>query len=109
MPLCAITFAEVLNSSDVPGGVVNILTGKIEELLPVLAAHMDVNALISESLGSMEIETAKAAVDNLKLKFTYNADLLSEKSQGIYYISDCLELKTTWHPIENIGGTTSSY
>ena len=109
LPLCAITFAEVLNSSDVPGGVVNILTGKIEELLPVLAAHMDVNALISESLGSMEIETAKAAVDNLKRKFTYNADWLSEKSQGIYYISDCLELKTTWHPIENIGGTTSSY
>ena len=109
LPLCAITFAEVLNSSDVPGGVVNILTGKTEELLPVLAAHMDVNALISESLGSMEIETAKAAVDNLKRKFTYNADWSSEKSQGLYYISDCLELKTTWHPIENIGGSTSSY
>ena len=109
LPLCAITFAEVLNSSDVPGGVVNILTGKTEELLRVLAAHMDVNALISESLGSMEIETAKAAVDNLKRKFTYNADWSSEKSQGLYYISDCLELKTTWHPIENIGGTTSSY
>ncbi len=109
LPLCAITFAEVLNSSDVPGGVVNILTGNTEELLPVLAAHMDVNALISESLGSLEIETAKAAVDNLKRKFTYNADWSSEKSQGLYYISDCLELKTTWHPIENIGGTTSSY
>ena len=109
LPLCAITFAEVLNSSDVPGGVVNILTGKTEELLPVLAAHMDVNALISETLGSMEIETAKAAVDNLKRKFTYNADWSSEKSQGLYYIADCLELKTTWHPIENIGGTTSSY
>ena len=109
LPLCAITFAEVLNSSDVPGGVVNILTGNTEELLPVLASHMDVNALISESLGSMEIETAKAAVDNLKRKFTYNADWSSEKSQGLYYIADCLELKTTWHPIENIGGTTSSY
>ena len=109
LPLCAITFAEVLNSSDVPGGVVNILTGKTEELLPVLASHMDVNALISESLGSLEIETAKAAVDNLKRKFTYNADWSSEKSQGLYYISDCLELKTTWHPIENIGGSTSSY
>ncbi len=109
LPLCAITFAEVLNSSDVPGGVVNILTGNTEELLSVLASHMDVNALISESLGSMEIETAKAAVDNLKRKFTYNADWSSEKSQGLYYISDCLELKTTWHPIENIGGTTSSY
>ena len=109
LPLCAITFAEVLNSSDVPGGVVNILTGNTEELLPVLASHMDVNALISESLGSLEIETAKAAVDNLKRKFTYNADWSSEKSQGLYYISDCLELKTTWHPIENIGGSTSSY
>ena len=109
LPLCAITFAEVLNSSDVPGGVVNILTGNTEELLPVLASHMDVNALISESLGILEIETAKAAVDNLKRKFTYNADWSSEKSPGLYYISDCLELKTTWHPIENIGGTTSSY
>jgi acyl-CoA reductase-like NAD-dependent aldehyde dehydrogenase len=109
LPLCAITFAEVLNSSDVPGGVVNILTGNTEELLPVLASHMDVNALISESLGILEIETAKAAVDNLKRKFTYDADWSSEKSQGLYYIADCLELKTTWHPIENIGGTTSSY
>lgn len=52
LPLCAITFAEVLNSSDVSGGVVNILTGKIEELAPVLAAHMDVNGLISGPLGS---------------------------------------------------------
>lgn len=43
-PLCAVTFAEVLNSSDLPGGVVNILTGKVSELLPFFADHMDVNA-----------------------------------------------------------------
>ena len=109
LPLCAITFAEVLNSSDVPGGVVNILTGKLDELAPGLAAHMDVNAIISESLGSMEIGIAQAAVENLKRKFTYEANWMSEESQSIYYISDCLELKTTWHPIENIGGSSSSY
>jgi len=109
LPLCAITFAEVLNSSDVPGGVVNILTGTLDELAPGLAAHMDVNAFISEPLGSMEIGIAQAAVENLKRKFTYEANWMNEKSQGIYYISDCLELKTTWHPIENIGGSTSSY
>lgn len=109
LPLCAITFAEVLNSSDVSGGVVNILTGKIEELAPVLAAHMDVNGLISGPLGNMDVEIAQAAVENLKRTFTYDLDWSDEKAQGIHYVSDCLELKTTWHPIENIGGSTSAY
>src|SRR5436190_659241 len=45
-PLCSITFAEVINSSDVPGGVVNIVTGKVSELAPQFAAHMDVNAVV---------------------------------------------------------------
>ena len=60
-PLTAITFAEVLNSSDVPGGVVNLLTGFREELLPVMASHMDVNALLLCSDQASEAEAAREA------------------------------------------------
>ncbi len=66
-PLCAITLAEVLNSSDVPAGVVNILTGLREELLPHLASHMDVNALLLCSDEASEAKLAQEeAVENVK-------------------------------------------
>lgn len=105
LPLCAVTFAEVIHSSDVPGGVVNILTGKVTELAPALAAHMDVNALVSEHLGELHKTIALTCVENLKRHITYNdiSDL------GMHYITDLQEVKTTWHPIEQIGGATSSY
>jgi len=110
LPLCAITFAEVLNSSDLPGGVVNILTGSPEEMAPTLAAHMDVNALLISHL-SVDFKTKLSilAVDNLKRKFEYSADWNDEKAQALHFISDLQEIKTTWHPIENVGGATSSY
>ena len=53
MPLSAISFCEVLATSDVPGGVVNVLTGSIDELLPTLASHMDVNALSLATVSNM--------------------------------------------------------
>lgn len=110
LPLCAITFAEVLNSSDVPAGVVNILTGSIEEMAPGLAAHMDVNALTACNLSpELEKKLSLAAVDNLKRVFFYQVNMHSQTAQGLNYISDLQEIKTTWHPIENIGGATSSY
>ena len=110
LPLCAITFAEVLNSSDVPGGVVNILTGSIHEMAPTLASHMDVNALIVSQLEeTLKISLSIAAVDNLKRKFEFTADWNQTGAQGLHFISDLQEIKTTWHPIENIGGATSSY
>lgn len=110
LPLSAITFAEVLNSSDVPGGVVNILTGSIEEMAPTLASHMDVNALIMSNLGaSLKKNLSIAAVDNLKRTYEFAVDWNKAESQGLNYISDLQEIKTTWHPIENIGGATSSY
>ena len=110
IPLCAITFAEVLNSSDVPGGVVNVLTGSIEEMAPTLASHMDVNALIVSHLeDSLKKNLSIAAVDNLKRTYEFAADWNKTDSQGLHYISDLQEIKTTWHPIENIGGATSSY
>ena len=105
LPLCAVTFAEVIHSSDVPGGVVNILTGKVAELAPALAAHMDVNALVTESLGELNKPLALACVENLKRHITYS----NSTDQGLQRITDLQEVKTTWHPIESIGGTTSSY
>ena len=105
LPLCAITFAEVVHSSDVPGGVVNILTGKTSELAPALAAHMDVNALIAEPLGELQKPIALSCVENLKRHYTYQKPI----DQGLQFITDLQEVKTTWHPIEQIGGATSSY
>lgn len=105
LPLCAVTFAEVIHSSDVPGGVVNILTGKVTELAPAMAAHMDVNALVTESLGELNKPLALACVENLKRHITYS----NSTDQGLQRITDLQEVKTTWHPIESIGGATSSY
>jgi acyl-CoA reductase-like NAD-dependent aldehyde dehydrogenase len=104
-PLCAVTFAEVLHSSDVPGGVVNILTGKIAELAPALAAHMDINALVSSGLGELQRSLTLSCVENLKRNFSYS----NSDQQGLNFITDLQEVKTTWHPIESIGGATSSY
>lgn len=110
LPLCAVTFAEVLNSSDVPGGVVNILTGTLSELVKPLATHMDVNA-ISYAGNSEEEKRALAlqAVDNLKRVRFYDQDWNHSDAQGLHFITDLTEVKTTWHPIEHIGGATSSY
>ena len=107
LPLCAVTFAEVLHSSDVPGGVVNILTGSPKETSPTLASHMDVNALIGDE--NVLIPLKISAIDNLKRIFSWDSDWTEMKSQGLNYVTDLQEVKTTWHPIENIGGATSSY
>jgi len=110
LPLSAITFAEVLNDSDVPGGVVNILTGKVDEMGPTLASHMDVNALIVSNLqGEIRQKMSLEAVENLKRKFDFTQDWMHPTAQGLHFILDTQEIKTTWHPIENIGGATSSY
>jgi acyl-CoA reductase-like NAD-dependent aldehyde dehydrogenase len=109
-PLCAITFAEVLATSDLPAGVVNILTGSAIEMLPTLAEHMDVNALfLSNASNDMVKSTQLSALDNLKRVVIRNESWLQENAQGISFISSFQEIKTTWHPIEQIGGATSSY
>src|SRR3989338_8242157 len=110
LPLCAITFAEVLNSSDVPGGVVNILTGKLSEMLPTLVQHMDVNALAyaGEDV-KIRMELEAESIGNMKRIRSYARDWSKADAQDLYLIADFQELKTTWHPIENIGGVTSSY
>lgn len=110
LPLCAVTFSEVLNSSDVPGGVINILTGNQEEMIKPLVTHMDVNAVVYGG-GDHKVLTnlQEASVVNLKRIRQFDKDWMKEDSQSLRMISDCLESKTTWHPIENIGGATSSY
>ena len=110
-PLCAVTFAEVLNSSDLPGGVVNILTGKVSELAPFFADHMDVNATIyCENDTTIQQLISSKATDNLKRVFIYDSvDWYSAEGQSPYFILDTQEIKTTWHPIENISGAGGGY
>jgi acyl-CoA reductase-like NAD-dependent aldehyde dehydrogenase len=104
-PLCAITFAEVLATSDLPPGVINILTGKEEELVEHFASHMDVNALIyGGQHNSLATKAAALSSGNVKRFFHWSDNWSRNASQGPYYILDLQEIKTTWHPIEKIGG-----
>jgi acyl-CoA reductase-like NAD-dependent aldehyde dehydrogenase len=105
-PLAAISFAEALATSDLPGGVVNILTGKTSELLPWMAGHLDVNAILMSSLdNSAWKETQLAATANLKRIVS----LPENDALSPYRILDLQEIKTTWHPIENIASAGSAY
>lgn len=110
-PLCSITFAEVLNSSDLPGGVVNILTGTPSELISHFATHMDVNAVVycENDVASLKEIQEKSALNVKRVVAYKNVNWLSEQGQSPYYIMDCQEIKTTWHPIENIGGAKAGY
>jgi len=109
LPLCSITFSEVLHASDVPGGAVNIITGHISELIKPLSTHMDVNALAFSGLNELKKEIDLFSVENLKRVRSYDLNWKNTDTQGLHYITDFQEVKTTWHPIENIGGATSTY
>ena len=93
-PLAAIELAEVLATSDLPGGVVNLLTGHRAEIAPWLASHMDVNALDLTGADGLRADLERAAADNVK-----RVVLGSPDSQSLYEVSAFLELKTVWHPI----------
>jgi acyl-CoA reductase-like NAD-dependent aldehyde dehydrogenase len=92
-PLAAVTLAEVLATSDVPGGVVNVLTGRKRELAPVLAGHMDVNALDLAGAEGDVAELERLAAENVK-RIARNGD-----GQSPWHAAAFLELKTVWHPI----------
>ena len=100
-PLCSITFAEVLHTSDVPGGVVNILTGYRSELLDHFSSHMDVNAIVYCGNESEEIKLVQEnAALNVKRPIVYtDENWLSKNVQDPYRILNTLETKTTWHPV----------
>jgi acyl-CoA reductase-like NAD-dependent aldehyde dehydrogenase len=110
-PLCSVTFAEVLGTSDVPGGVVNILTGKVSELATYFADHMDVNSVVfcDDDAAMQKLIQEKASM-NLKRVVLYDKiNWLTDNGQSPYFIMDTQEIKTTWHPIENIGGAKAGY
>ncbi len=99
-PLTAITLAEVMATSDVPGGVVNLLTGPQHEIAPWLASHMDVDAI--DLTGVEDAELARnleiAAADNLKrVRRPRAEDLLA--TPALDRMTDFLETKTVWHPM----------
>jgi acyl-CoA reductase-like NAD-dependent aldehyde dehydrogenase len=93
-PLAAIELAEVLATSDVPGGVVNILTGFRAEVAPVLASHMDVNAIDLAGADGLAPELERLAAENVKRVVHGEAD-----RQSPWEVTAFLELKTVWHPI----------
>ncbi|HXH19224.1 MAG TPA: aldehyde dehydrogenase family protein [Chitinophagales bacterium] len=100
-PLCAITLAEVLHASDVPGGVVNILTGFRRELLGHFSSHMDVNAIIYCGDDEKEIKTVQenAALNVKRVIIRKGIDWMDESAENPYFILDTQEIKTTWHPV----------
>lgn len=109
-PLCSVSFAEVLNSSDVPGGVVNILTGTSKELHSHFSSHMDVNAIVYCRENNDEIKKIQQNASlNVKRAFIYHKKWNTNEAENPYMILDLQEIKTTWHPIENIGAAKTSY
>jgi acyl-CoA reductase-like NAD-dependent aldehyde dehydrogenase len=99
-PLPAVTLTEVLATSDVPGGVINVLTGLKKELTPWLASHMDVNAIdvggVPEHLRP-ELEAA-AATNVKRVVRNASADYMSAFAQSPYLVTSFMEMKTVWHP-----------
>jgi acyl-CoA reductase-like NAD-dependent aldehyde dehydrogenase len=100
-PLPAVSLGEVLATSDVPGGVVNILTGFTEELVPWLAGHMDVNAIdVTGVPEALRRHVEELSAENVKrVHRAPDADPFSEEAQGPYEITALVEFKTVWHPM----------
>ena len=100
-PLSAVSFGEVLHSSDLPGGVVNILTGFPEDLLSHFATHMDINALVFCGIQPKEIANIQrdASLNLKRVMLRGEIDWKSDQGQSPYLIQETQETKTTWHPI----------
>ena len=102
-PLPALTFSEIIATSDLPAGVVNMLAGDRAELAPHIASHMDVNAIVDASGDEkIGIELQRGASFNVK-RYTRRElapnDWRSEAAENPYWILDSVEMKTAWHPI----------
>jgi acyl-CoA reductase-like NAD-dependent aldehyde dehydrogenase len=107
-PLPAVTLTEVLATSDVPGGVVNVLTGRKAELIPVMAAHADIDALDTWGVpDELRLDTERSAAEDIKrllrrpttvneARFDWLDDAAAERPE---WIAAFLEMKTVWHPI----------
>ena len=100
-PLPAVSLSEVLATSDVPGGVINVLTGRTEEIAPWLASHMDVNAIdLSGATSPLADDLAATAAENLK-RVVKPGDEDWTLAPGLNRMLTYLETKTVWHPASN--------
>jgi len=102
-PLPALTFGEILATSDLPGGVINILAGKRQELIGHLAGHKDINAIVNacgveETHGALQAGTAINMKRYAWRKLSAE-DWFTEAAEDPYWIADTVECKTAWHPI----------
>ncbi|GAA3898186.1 aldehyde dehydrogenase family protein [Streptomyces gulbargensis] len=108
-PLPALSLGEVLATSDLPGGVVNVLSGKAAEMGPHLAAHQDVNAIdLTGADAALARELEIAAADNLKRVLRPRAEDFAA-TPGTDRMTAFLETKTVWHPTGSLGASGSSY
>ena len=102
-PLPAITFSEILATSDLPGGVVNILTGKRLELAPHMASHLDVNAIVDgtgdRATGAILQSGTAVNLKRYSKHALAPADWFKPAAEDPYWILDTVEFKTAWHPI----------
>ena len=100
-PLPAVTLSEVLATSDVPPGVINVLTGYKKELVPWLASHMDVNAIdLTGVPDHLRAEVEATSANSVKrLVHDGSADFFSDSAQSPYAITAFMEMKTVWHPM----------
>jgi acyl-CoA reductase-like NAD-dependent aldehyde dehydrogenase len=100
-PLPAVSLGEVLATSDVPGGVVNILTGLTAELVPWLAGHMDVNAIdVTGVPDDLVVEVERLSAENVKrVVRARDVDPFSDEAQSPYDVTALMEFKTVWHPM----------
>ncbi len=100
-PLPAVSFTEVLHSSDVPGGTVNLLTGYRSELINHLSRHMDVNTVYytGEDSEAEKMIQENASLNVKRVVFDHPKDWSSDKLENPYTILDFQEIKTTWHPV----------
>ncbi|MET8573907.1 aldehyde dehydrogenase family protein [Streptomyces sp. NPDC005012] len=109
-PLPALSLGEVLATSDVPGGVVNVLSGRTAEIAPTLASHMDVNAIdLSGADAELATELEVAAADNLKRVLRPRAGEDFAATPGLERLTSFLETKTVWHTTGSLGASGSSY
>lgn len=109
--LCSISFAEVVNSSDVPGGVINILTGNAEELIPHFSTHLDVNSMLycGNDKNSAQLIKENSTTNLKRIVVKKDIDWMKDDNESPYFITKFTEVKTTWHPIEKIGASGSGY
>ncbi len=102
-PLPALTFAEVLATSDLPAGVVNLLAGQRAELAPHLASHLDVNAIVDGTgIPALASQLQAGTAINLKRYANHSlpaADWFTDRAQDPRWILDTVEFKTAWHPV----------